>query len=117
MSVYDTSNRLAREIKNSDEYQEYQEIREKILADESTKEMLKDYMEKQMNLQQKQMAGEEPTAEEKEELARIKEVVDLNSDIKEYLEAEHRMSVMLNDLQEILFGDLEIGVMEEENEE
>ena len=117
MSVYDTANRLAREIKNSDEYQKYKEIREKILADTSTKNMLKDYMEKQMNLQQKQMSGQEPTQEEKEELENLRELVDLNSDIKEYLEAEYRMSVMLNDLQEILFGDLEIGVMEEEEED
>ena len=116
MGVYDTANRLAREIKNSDEYTKYQEIRETILEDESTKEMIKDYMEKQMKIQQKQMSGQEPTEEEKEELENLRNLVDLNSEVKEYLQAEYRMSVMLNDLQEILFGDLEIGVLNEEEE-
>ncbi|MFW5998529.1 MAG: YlbF family regulator [Halanaerobiaceae bacterium] len=116
MSLYGTANRLAREIKNSDEYTEYQEIREKIMANESTKEMLQDYMQKQMRLQQKQMSGQELSEEEKNELENLKSLVDLNNDIQKYLQAEYRMSVMLNDLQEILFGDLEIGILNEEEE-
>ncbi len=115
MSVYDTANRLAREIKNSEEYNSYQEIREKISDDEETKNMLKDYMKTQMKIQQKRMSDQELTEEEKNEFERLKNLVDLNSDVKEYLEAEYRMSVMLNDLQKILFEDLDIGILEEED--
>ena len=115
MSVYDTANRLAREIKDSEEYTEYQEVREKILEDEDSKQMLKDYMQKQMQIQRKKMSDQELSEEEKQEFERLKNLVDLNSDVKEYLEAEYRMSVMLNDLQKILFEDLDIGILEDED--
>ena len=42
------------------------------------------------------------------------EIVNLNKDIKKYLEAEYRISAMLNDIQEILFGDLQLGFGKEE---
>ncbi len=115
MTVYNTANQLAREIKNSDEYTEYQKVREKILEDEDSKAMLKDYMQKQMEIQQKKMTDQEVAKEDEEELERLKNLVDLNSDVKEYLQAEYRLSVMLNDLQKNLFGDLEIGVLDEED--
>ena len=73
-------------------------------------------MNKQMQMQQKQMSGQELSEEEQEDMEQLKNLVDLNSDIKEYLEAEYRMSVMLNDLQKILFGDLEIGVINEDDD-
>ena len=114
MSVYDKANQLAREIKNSDEYNEYQKIRKKILDNEKTKNMLQDYMKKQMQIQQKKMSGEELTEAEKQEIENLQNMVDLNSDVKKYLQAEYRMSVMLNDLQETLFGDLEIGILDED---
>lgn len=42
------------------------------------------------------------------------ELVNLNKDIKKYLEVEYRISVMLNDIQEIVFGDLNLGFGKEE---
>lgn len=117
MSVYDTANRLAREIKNTDEYKSYQEIREKILEDESTRDMLQEYMEHQMKVQSKRMSGEEITESEKQEAERLENLIDINSRAKKYIQAEYQMSQMLNDLQNILFGDLEIGILKEDDDE
>ncbi len=117
MSVYDTANRLAREIKNTDEYKSYQEIREKILEDESTRDMLQEYMEHQMKVQSKRMSGEEITESEKQEAERLENLIDINSRAKKYIQAEYQMSQMLNDLQNILFGDLEIGILKEDEDE
>ena len=115
MAVYGTANKLAREIKESEEYTNYQEIRQKIMEDEPTRKMLQDYIDQQMKIQSKKMSGEELTEEEKQEVERLNNLVEINSNIKKYLQAEYQMSVMLNDLQNILFGDLDIGVMEEDN--
>lgn len=115
MSVYDTANRLAKEIKSSEEYESYQKIREKILDNDSTKKMLKDYMKLQMKFQSRKMSGEDLSEEEQQELDRLKNLVDINSDVKKYLQSEYQMSQMLNDLQNILFGDLDIGILDQED--
>jgi len=116
MSTYDLAHKLADEIKNSDEYKDYQEKKQKILDDEKAKDMLLDYQKQEQKLQSKQMAGEELSEDEKEEFENLRNLIQMNNKISEYLEAEQRVSVMLNDLQRILFGDLEFGIIEEEKE-
>lgn len=115
MSTYDLAHKLAKEIKDSDEYEEYQEKKKAILNDEKAKDMLLDYQKQEQKLQSKQISGKELTEEEKEEFENLRNLVQMNNKISEYLEAEQRVSVMLNDLQRILFGDLEFGIFEEEN--
>ena len=115
MSMYDLAHKLAKEIKESDQYREYQKIRKKVMEDETTRDMLKDYQQQQMKLQSKQLSGEELTEEDKEEFERLQNIIELNTDVKKYLEAEQRISVLLNDMQKILFSDLELGVFDDQN--
>lgn len=110
MSVHDLANRLARQIKKSDEYKDYLDKKEKVLKNEKTKEMLMDFQQEQMKLQAKQLSGEDLTEEEKEKLENLRELIDLNADIKKYLQAEYRVNILLNDVQKIIFGDLELGI-------
>lgn len=116
MSVYDLANRLAKQLKNSDEYEDYLEKKKKVTKNEKTKEMLLDFQQEQMKLQAKQLSGEDLTEEEQEKLENLRELVDLNQDIKKYLQAEYRVNILLNDIQKIIFGDLELGIEEEEEE-
>lgn len=113
MSVYDLANRIAKQIKKSDEYKKYLEKREKVVSNEKTKEMLLDFQQEQMKLQAKQLSGEELNDEEKEKLENLRELVELNSNIKEYLQAEYQINIMLNDIQKIVFGDLNLGIKPE----
>lgn len=115
MSVYDLANRLAKQIKNSDEYKDYLEKKEKITQNKKTKAMLLDFQQEQMKLQAKQLSGEDLTEEEREKLENLRELVDINNDIKKYLQAEYRVNILLNDIQNIIFGDLELGIEESEN--
>lgn len=110
MSVYDLANRLAKQIKNSDEYEDYLEKKKKVMQNEKTKEMLIDFQQEQMKLQAKQLSGEELNDEEKEKLENLRELVELNSNVKEYLQAEYKINIMLNDIQKIVFGDLNLGI-------
>ncbi|MDZ7671317.1 MAG: YlbF family regulator [Halanaerobiales bacterium] len=110
MSVYDLANRIARQIKKSDEYKEYLKKREKVVSNEKTKEMLLDFQQEQMKLQAKQLSGEDLSEEEKEKLENLRELVELNSNLKQYLQAEYKVNVMLNDIQKIVFGDLDLGI-------
>ncbi len=110
MSVYDIANRLARALKKSEKYKDYKQIREKIMDDEKKLEMLKDYQQQQMKLQSKQLSGQELSVEEKERFENLREIIELNADIKKYLEAEYQISILLNDIQKIIFSDLDIGI-------
>lgn len=109
MSVYDTAYRLARELKKSEEYKTYLEIKRKIEENQKTKEMLLDFQREQFRIQGKVFTGQEVTDEEKKKFDSLTEIVKLNNDIQKYLDTEYRMSVMLNDIQRILFSELEIG--------
>jgi len=117
MSVYDLSHRLARLLKESNEYSSYLEIKKKVMSNSKTKEMLLNFQKEQFKLQSKAVSGQEFTEEEKEKFNKLMEIVKLNNDIQKYMDAEYRMSIMLNDIQEILFSDLEIGLEREEQEE
>jgi len=110
MSVYDKAHRLARSIRESDEYNEYQKIRSKVLNDEKAAKMLKDYQQQEINIQTKTLSGKEISEEEKKKLENLLKIIELNQDIKTYLEKEHRMNMLINDLQKILFADLEMGI-------
>ncbi|AZR73809.1 hypothetical protein BBF96_10680 [Anoxybacter fermentans] len=112
MSVYDKAYELAREIKNSNEYQDYLKVKKEVEADETTKKMLLDYQRKQFELQSKQMMGQKLEDAEVEQFEKLAEVVQMNITIRRYLELERRLIVMMNDVQRIITGDLEIGFKE-----
>ena len=59
MNVYDEAHGLVRAIKENQEFKHYSELREKVEANESVNEMLKNFQQKQMELQAKAMMGEE----------------------------------------------------------
>ena len=112
MSVYDQAHALNRELKGSPEYQEYLQIKKEIETNEITKKMLLDFQRQQYQLQAKQMMKQEVLESEKEKFQKLVEVVQMNQTISRYLELEQRLALMLNDLQKIISGDLEIGFKE-----
>ncbi|MFW6023036.1 MAG: YlbF family regulator [Halanaerobiaceae bacterium] len=114
MAVYDQAHRMAKEIERSDEYKSYQIIKEKIMKNSKTKEMLLNFQKEQVKLQQKALADQDISEEDKKKYNNLMEIVKLNNDIQKYMDAEYRLSVMLNDIQEILFSNLNIGIDKEE---
>ena len=61
MNVYDTAHNLANAIKESQEYKDYAALKEKIDANPELSGMMKDFESKQLDLQTRQMVGEEVT--------------------------------------------------------
>ncbi len=114
MDVYSLAHRLAKAIKESEEYSGYSKTREEMQADKKAREMLQDFQKEQIRLQSRQLSGEEISEEDKEKFQNLREIVELNPRVKKYLEREYRVSILLNDLQKILFGDLELGMPEDE---
>ncbi|SDL85978.1 YlbF family regulator [Halarsenatibacter silvermanii] len=111
--VRELARELADALAGSDEYQEYLELKEKISGDEKTKKLLLDYREKLMEARSKQIQGEELDEELEQELQEIQRYVELNKPVQEYMEAEHRINELVNELHQIIFSDLEIGLEDE----
>ena len=116
MSVKDTAKRLKQEIKNSDEYQNYLNLRKKVMDKEGSKKMLLDYQNLMRKMQNKRMAGEDLNEEDKEKLQNLQNFIEINSNVKEYLEAEYSISQMINEIQKIVFSDIEVGIPKAELE-
>ena len=102
MNVYDEAHGLARAIKESQEFKHYSELREKVEANESVNEMLKNFQQKQMELQTKAMMGEELGEEFQTTLQNLYGILAKDPLAAEYLQAEMQFSMMMNDVYKIL---------------
>lgn len=114
MSVEASARRLKKKVKNSQEYQNYLELREKIMEKEGSKKMLLDYQNLMMKMQTKRMSGEELTEADKEKLQNLQNFIEINNNVKKYLEAEYALSQMINNVQKIIFSDIKVGISESE---
>jgi cell fate (sporulation/competence/biofilm development) regulator YlbF (YheA/YmcA/DUF963 family) len=102
MSAYDVAQQLARELKESDEYQDFIGAKEMIKADGSNYKMIQDFQLKQFEIQQAQLFQLDVAEEKQQELERLYSLLSLNPAARHYLEAEFRISRLVNDVQKII---------------
>jgi len=102
MSTYETAHLLAQEITESDEYRAFIVAKEKIKADESNYKMIRDFQLKQFEIQQAQLFQLEISEDKQQDLERLYSLLSLNPVAREYLEAEFRISRLVNDVQKII---------------
>lgn len=101
-NVYDQAHKLARALRDSEEYRAYRATQEKVKDDESNRNLIKQYREKQMELHAKQLQGETLTDDDHQAINRLREILELKSDVREFLQAEARLFQMMSDIQGIL---------------
>ncbi len=104
--IYDLAHELAREIKNSDEYKDFKENMDRIKEDEKNKEILDDFREKALNYQIKTLENEEISQEELKAMEKLEETLMSNPTISAYIQAEYKISIILNDINKIINEDL-----------
>ena len=102
MNPYDKVHELVRAIKESDEVKEYLEIKEELYKDEKSKAMIKDFREKQMEVQSLLMQGQEAEPEKMEKLQNLYQILASNVKVKEFFDREVRFDVMLSDIYKII---------------
>ena len=102
MNPYDKVHELVKAIKESDEVKEYLEIKEEVYKDEKNKEMIKDFREKQMEVQSLLMQGQEAENEKMEKLQNLYQILASNVKVKEFFDREVRFDVMLSDIYKII---------------
>ncbi|WP_157935353.1 YlbF family regulator [Kyrpidia spormannii] len=102
MNPYDYAHGLARALRESEWYRNLKEAKERLEADPEALRMAHDIRRRTLELQLKSMGGQTVTTEEQEQLRKLQEVAMLHSVVRAYLEAESRLSVVMDDIQRIL---------------
>ncbi|MBR7553016.1 YlbF family regulator [Allobacillus sp. GCM10007491] len=106
-NIYDLAYDLEKGLRNSQEFQQLKEAYDKVMNDPSAKQMFDNFRETQLNLQQKQMQGEEISEEEVEKARQVVELVQQNEDINKLMEEEQRLNTVISDISQIITKPLE----------
>ncbi|WP_407272888.1 YlbF family regulator [Radiobacillus sp. PE A8.2] len=106
-NIYDSAYDLEKAIRESEEFTELKQAYETVMGDESTKQMFNNFRTTQIELQQKQMQGQEITEEEVEKAKSVVELVQQNPDISKLMEQEQRLNTLINDVSRIITKPLE----------
>ncbi|WP_164669587.1 YlbF family regulator [Virgibacillus doumboii] len=117
-NIYDSAYDLEKAIRESDEFKGLKEAYDAVMADESAKQMFDNFRNTQMELQEKQMQGQEISEEEVEQARKVVELVQQHEDISKLMEQEQRLNQVINDVSRIITKPLEelYGTPEESNE-
>ena len=102
MNPYDLAHQLARAMKESEEYREYERLRETAYEDEPNRALLDEYKRLQFRMQAKIASGESMPEDDLQRLQQIGALLQFNPDVSAYLLAEFRFQKMLSDIFKIL---------------
>ena len=102
MNVYDTVNKLAQEIKNSEEFKNYKKYKEIIKSNTELNEGIKKFEALRYELQISAMQGLEVNNEKEKELQAIYAELLSKENIKEYFDAEFKFNILLADVNKII---------------
>ncbi len=102
MEIYDTANKLALEIRRSEEYLKYKELKEIINSNSYLKEQVDQFEKNRYLIQISQMQGVEEKETKTKELEEMYKELIQNEQIKEYFEKEVKFNMLLADINKII---------------
>ena len=101
-NICDTANLLARQLKETEEYTEYQRLKQLAYEDSTNRALLDELKKLQFRMQARAASGDRPDEEEMQKLVRISSLLQLNQDASAYLLAEFRYQKLIADIYKIL---------------
>lgn len=110
MNVYDQAHGLTKAIKESEEYKQYQVVKEKIKGNTQLEQTLNDFKSKQLAMQAKQMMEGQMDQEALAQIQQLSMVLMQDPLAAEYLQCEMRFSLMINDVYQILSEVIDLGI-------
>jgi len=102
MNVYDQAHGLAKAIKASEEFKQYDQTKKLVAQNPELDKMLKDFQQKQFEIQAKQMMGEQMTPEMMASVQELYSIVLKDPLAAEHLQNEMRFSIMMKDVYQII---------------
>lgn len=102
MNPYDQAHALARTIRESEEFIEYQKLKDTAYSDDTNKALLDEYKRLQYRMQARMASGERMDEEDFQRMQQIAALLQYNPDASAYLMAEFRFQKLLADIYKIL---------------
>ena len=102
MQVYDTANKLAQEIRDSEEYKLYKKRKDEIQNDSEKKQKVEEFEKLGYEVQLMAYTGEQKDEEKNKKLEEMYKTLVENKDIKEYFDLEVKFNIMIADVNKII---------------
>jgi cell fate (sporulation/competence/biofilm development) regulator YlbF (YheA/YmcA/DUF963 family) len=102
MNVYDNVNNLAAAIRQSKEYLEYKEIKQKIYSDLELKEQVEEFERIRYEEQLLALQGEKQSEEKMMKLQELYAILVQNPEVKEFFDKEVRFNLLIADVNKII---------------
>lgn len=102
MNFYDKVHEMVRALKDTPEFREYVELKNKLKEEKDAYDRLKDFKERQKNYQMEYIDGKEQSKEKLDEMQNLYSIVIQNETSRKLLENEMKINVMLADMQKII---------------
>lgn len=102
MNVYDTVNKLASEIKNSNEYLEFKKIKQEINSNSELKEKINEFEKNRYQVQMLAMQTGEPNEEMYKKIQEEYTELIKYENVMKYFDAELKFNVLLADVNKII---------------
>ena len=102
MNVYDTANKLASEIQNSEEYKKYKELKNKVMGNNELKNKVEEFEKLRYDVQLMAYTGEKKDEEKEKKLQEMYAMLVQDNLIKQYFDLEVKFNVMIADVNKII---------------
>lgn len=118
MNVYDQAHSLAAAIKASEEFKQYDQSKKAVEANPELDAALKDFMNKQFEMQAQQMMGEQINQESFAQLQQLSAILMQDPAAAQYMQNQMVFSMMMADVYKIIadVADFGVGPMGGKNE-
>ena len=107
---YSSTYKLAQDIRDSEEYKTYHELKDSVMNDETTAALIKEYRKLQMTLQMSAMTGQSADADIMQRFSGLSTLLFSKQEVSDYLMAEMRLQQMMADIFKIVTEAADVDV-------
>lgn len=109
MNVYDQAHQLAKAIKDSEEFKQYEASKKEIEANPELDNAVKDFMQRQFELQAAQMMGQAPDAETMQKMQQLSAALMADPTAANFVQCQMRFTMMMADVYKIIGDTADLG--------
>ena len=106
-AIQESAEQLEQALRESEEFKNLKGAYDAVMSDDIAKRMFDDFRNTQMELQQKQMQGQEITEEEVEKARKVVETVQQHEAISKLMEEEQKVNEFINSISRTITKPLE----------
>ena len=99
---YSSTYKLAQDIRDSEEYSTYHELKKTVMADETTAALIREYRKLQMAIQMSVMSGRQADDEDMRRFSGISTLLFSKPEVSQFLLSEMRLQQALTDIFRIV---------------